>query len=346
MRDPSLLAQVQRETRAGIEALALPGDTKSELLRKADQQFNATVVWGEIKADPDAAVAKLASGDLPTMEPNERLDWLDKALTESRRQRAERLAEQNRADRLAAAAQEQAEEETFKEGSRLMAEGQLTAIWVEAHRDSLSGEKYAGFYKALREGTAGLDPETYVSLRLAAGRGEDVRPQAERERLAGRIDNEQFDRIVAEVESHGTPRPDLYKQGRDYISQALQPDPLQPDDGRRGRLADALDMWLAWAREHPGASVSEGKQEYRELVNRALIVERQATATLGIAPKFLVGDRTAPDLAATAEATEQAYRAGRLTDDEYAEEKRLIGDMAEAMRRMNEAAAASAEHRR
>jgi len=339
MHDPSQLPEVLQDTLTGIKALALPGPQKEELLQKADKALNGTVLWGAIKIDPDGAIQRLVQGDFPTLEPDDRQMWVDAALRESERQRQMRLSEEDRLRREADRAQKQAEEETFKDGRRLLAEGQMTPAWIEAHRDDLSGAKYDFFYQAMTGDKIQTVPEVYAPLRMAVSRGEDVRQRAEDQYLTRNIGQDDYDRLLSVAEEHtpGQQLPSWFKRGEKYISAAMRPNDLNPTAGQTIRLANGMDEWFEWAAKHKDATEKEAVTAFKSIVDSYAIVESKDFYITLKKPRYLVGDRNSPTaetLDATEAATLGALANGELTQKEAEEEALRIAEWRHALSKL------------
>lgn len=210
-------------------------------------------------------------------------------------------------------------ENVVKDGDRLLSQGQLSSRWIEQNRDALTKEDYRYFYKQLRGGDDHelRDPMLYADLREKAGLGQDIREEARNALRRGQIRSGDFDRIIGEVEQQ---RPSWYKRGTEYISTMSGVSQLNPDPSAAQTKASMLDEWNDWAAEHPKATERDAQVAYQDIVSHNMLVQMAGLPS----PKFMVGTRIQPDLAATAAATMKAHQEGRIDDTEYARQATLL----------------------
>lgn len=201
----------------------------------------------------------------------------------------------------------------------------------------LLGESYAGLDVDTRERWTSLavreierrqkaaerqnnvtDPAVYSRLRIDAGRGRDITADARRMYESGKLKNEDFDTLITEVESHrggegGAPPP--YKQASAFIRGMTGGDNVV-DFGKAQRQAQALDEFAFWARNNPKATADEMDGQAREVLKRALVVERNELSL--IAPKYSPNRLgvTREDLGAAFKRTEDEFKAGRMSKKE------------------------------
>ncbi len=207
----------------------------------------------------------------------------------------------------------------------------------EAALEGLLGESYNGLEVDVRERwttfavkeierrqkvkereTNVTNPVVYTRLRLEAGRGKDISVDAQRMYEAGELKKDDFNTLVTEVESHrsgdsGVPSP--YKQATTYVRGMTGGDNVV-DFGKAQRQAQALDEFAFWARQNPRATADEMDAQAREIVKRALVVERNELSL--IAPKYSPNRLgvTREDLAAAFTRTESEFKAGRMNKKE------------------------------
>jgi len=208
-----------------------------------------------------------------------------------------------------------------KDGDKLLAEGNLTTAWIEAHRNVLDPTDYRYFYTKLKggdgEASAPRDVPLYSDLRDRAGRGEDVRDEARDALKQGSIRVADYDRLTSEVESEHA---GWYKRGSEYITSMSGASLLNPDPAAPQLKASMLDAWGDWARQHPKATDREAQSAYQDIVSHNMLVQRAGLPL----PKFLVGGRFSPDLQATAKATVAAHQKGEMKDEDYAREMEVL----------------------
>lgn len=217
-------------------------------------------------------------------------------------------------------------EGVVKDGDKLLAQGQLSSRWIEQNRDTLTKEDYRYFYKQLRGGDDDSlrDPMLYADLRERSGLGQDVREEARKALRQGQIRTGDFDRIIGEVEQQ---RPSWYKRGTEYISTMAGVSDLNPDPSAAQTKASMLDQWNDWADEHKDATGRDAQSAYQDIVSQNMLVQMAGLPS----PKFMVGSRIQPDIAATAAATVKAWKEGRIDEAEYARQAAVIKKWRAAM---------------
>lgn len=208
-----------------------------------------------------------------------------------------------------------------KEGDKLLAEGNLSSAWIEAHRNVLDPSDYRYFYQKLsgggEEGSKPRDISLYADLRDRAGRGEDVRVDAKAALQRGAIRYSDFDRIVGEAEQQ---RPGWYSRGSEYITSMSGASLLNPDPAAPQLKASMLDQWGDWARLHPNVTDREAQSAYQDIVSHNMLVQRAGLPL----PRLLIGGRFSPDLVATVKKTMAAHEKGEMNDADYAREMEVL----------------------
>lgn len=207
-----------------------------------------------------------------------------------------------------------------KDGDKLLANGQLSARWIEQNRAVMDPNDYRYFYQKLQNpgGTEGpRNSDLYASLREAAGRGEDVREDARAALHRGDIRSSDYDRILGETESS---HPNWYKRGADYIKSMSGMSLLNPPPDAPQRYARLMDRWGDWRDEHKDATDAQAQSAYQDLVANGMLVDRAGLPPL----KYLVGDQLQPDIEATKKATDEAFKRGELTPDQYQRQKDIL----------------------
>jgi hypothetical protein len=218
-----------------------------------------------------------------------------------------------------------------KEGDLLQATGGMTREWVVQNRDRLSNADFRHFLKPPSD-ALNTDPSTYVDL---FERSRRANTPAEKQMVAedtrkaytsGQMRREDHDRL-RQMQDEGPPKPLWFKQGDDFISQALQVSALTPDPIQTYRKALALQNWDQWARAHPDADWQEAEKAYGSIVTEWSYTNR-ASATNQISvkkkPIYWTGSRIEPDIKQMMEDTKNAYDSGLIDSKTFAEQIALI----------------------
>ncbi len=257
------------------------------------------------------------------IDPVKRVEMID---TAQRR----RLAEEDHAWALSQRAEKLMNDAASKDMDHALANGQLTPAWIEANRNRLSADDYRYAYKAL-EGESATDVNLYADLRERASGGQDVRTDARKALTDRRISRGDYDRLVSEVESE---RPGWYKRGAGYIQNSLKPSDVNPDPAAPQRFANALDDWGRWASENPKATEAQANDAYRRITSEYALMKLDMITLSGRMPRFLVGDRQAPDFDSTESATVRALQEGRIDRAEFERQAQLIKQWRDAHQAM------------
>lgn len=312
-----------------------PEEAQKLRARFTDDVAAARVRW-DIQQDPDAAEMKLLSGEYPGLSSERRAIWLERAVAASDSRIRREQAEEERAYRLAERARKEAASAAQKEGDKLLADGRLDPDWIEQNRDRLDPGDYRYFYKALTSEGGGItDRDLYAQLRLRAV-SEDIREEARKALIDGKLQPSDFDRLSGIVEQSLVEKslPNFYKRGEDYIRQALRTSDVNWDPAAEQRLAEALDDWHEWARSNPQATQEQARQAYRNFVVDYQMIDLRNNPLIERRPRFLVGDRSRPDLESTAAETLAAYQRGEITQQQFEEQARIISAWQEMIEKM------------
>ena len=300
-----------------------------------DDMAAARVRW-DIQQDPAVAEQNLLSGEYPSLSSERRAIWLERAVAASDSRIRREQAEEERAYRLEERARKEEASAAQKEGDKLLADGRLDPDWIEQNRDRLDPGDYRYFYKALTSEGGGItDRDLYAQLRLRAV-SEDIRGEARKALIDGKLQPSDFDRLSGIVEQSLVEKslPNFYKRGEDYIRQALRTSDVNWDPAAEQRLAEALDDWHEWARSNPQATQEQARQAYRNFVVDYQMIDLRNNPLIERRPRFLVGDRSRPDLESTAAETLAAYQRGEITQQQFEEQARIISAWQEMIEKM------------
>ncbi len=206
-----------------------------------------------------------------------------------------------------------------KDGDKLLANGQLSARWIEQNRVVMDPNDYRYFYQKLQNpsGEGPRNSDLYASLRDSAGRGEDVREDARAALHRGDIRASDYDRLTTEVESE---RPGWYKRGAEYLKNMSGISLVNPPTNAPQRYARMTDEWNDWANAHKDATDAQAQIAYQDLAASHLLVDMAGLPPL----KYRVGDEMQPDLEATKKATDDAFKRGELSPENYQRQKDII----------------------
>lgn len=258
----------------------------------------------------------------------------DRALELYQSRSAAERANQAHEWRLSDRAEAERYRATIQEGDDLYIRGKLTPGWLEVHSAELPKEDrrfYLG--KLTGEGSENdTDPEVYTSLYERAGQGEDVRAEARLEYTTpgGGLDQDDYKAIVNRYEDDAA-IPEKFKAGEEYINVSMGADETLLRFGARNRKAKAFRAWRRTIRDKPDMTEAEAESAADDIVNRYSIVDPSEMAATLDPPAFRVGPRLTPNIAATMDATEQAYASGSLSFEQYKAEIKLIDQWAEIL---------------
>lgn len=274
---------------------------------KALDSFHNTVVDGMLGSGDVSSATKYLNANFPQMSA-QTSEGIQRRLLSAETQRVA-LDERNRKILGDAAT---------KEGDNRLANGGLSADWVEKNRAVLSPEDYRYFYRALSgEGDAPRNPMLYADLRDRAGKGEDVRDEARDALRTAKIRVGDYDRLLNEVEQE---RPGWYKRGSEYISTMSGVSQLNPDPAAAQTKATMLDQWGDWAKEHSDASDRDAQTAYQDIVSHNMLVQMAGLPL----PKYVVGSRLQMDIKSTETATVKALQDGQIDKQEFDRQALLL----------------------
>lgn len=210
----------------------------------------------------------------------------------------------------------------LKNGILMQQNGTLTSKYIEKFHNTLEPQAYEYMYKLLAGKEATTDPHTYAPLLQDAMSGKDVSNEAQQALYTGRLSLPDFKSIIEKTDQ---PRKGYVARGSEFINNALKPNPMVPDPAGAARsYANALDDWRQWTEDHPEATENEARTTYQTIANHYQVVSADKVTLFNAVPLHLVGSRTAPDLAATWQATKAAHDAGNLSDAEFSRQATLI----------------------
>jgi hypothetical protein len=336
--DEFVRKQVVEQYRGQVARFAAAGViTPVDANKRIDKFVSMTERAGareSIRRDPDGALQAMLDGKMFARTPaDEQAKWIDIAARASESKRRADIAEQERLRKEAERAQKEVRSQTYKDAIDLASQGRLTARWVQAQRDNISKEDYDNLMKmATVNGGRLTKPDSdsswaageYAQLRIRAGRGEDVREEAQRALIANIIKPQQFAGIVSEVETNSPVARSPYKSAREYVTRALAPSQINPGIDREV-LARALDDLQTFAEKNPNATPEEFNRVRDTIVESSRIVKSQDVLVSIPTPKYLVGEKGATaNLKSTYERTKEAYVKREISKAEFERETRNI----------------------
>jgi len=330
INNPSVFAERLAERKALIDAQAITPMMRQKLQDQTQSTLAKYAAMGRIQASPYQTMQELMSAnpkllEIQALSPKERLTLIDHADTVIRSQ----IADAQRIQMMNERAQKKAAETVSKNGDLLLANGQLTADWIEAHRNTMDPSDYRYFYRAMSgEGDAPRNPMIYADLRERAGSGADVRDEARSALQRGAIRIGDYNTVLNEVEQE---RPGWYKRGSQFISTSAAVSDLNPDPAAAQRKARMLDDWNAWATANPKATDQQAQAEYQRVVQEYAIVDQQNFTITKRAPRYLVGSRNQPDIDATERQTVKAFKDGQIDQAEFERQAALLKEWRQAL---------------
>lgn len=299
----------------------------------------------------DPVYAALSQGDISTAQNmlNRNADVMDPHTYESVQRGILATAQQQLVQQDKQ--QKRSSDELSKEGDSLLANGQLTAQWIEAHRRTLEPNEFRYFYKAL-SGTdeSATNPRVFADLYLKAAQGQDVRDDARAALVDSHtLSRADFTKVASLVDQE---RPGWFKRGTQSISGALDPGQLNPDPDAHHSRELALQDWEDWSQKHPQATDKEAEGMVNTISDHYRIVPAASTVLSMKAPLYLSGTRAQPldeqgkpdpMLNATARRTIAALKAGEITAEEAQQQAMLIQQYRTIAQRQQAAAALDAK---
>ena len=307
------------ENLAALDALQVPPAVRTKMRADTIALVHERAAVGYARRDPTTTMQRLITpgeGDtlFRSLTPSSR----DAVLKEVESQQRILLQAEDREYRRSERAEKDMNDAASKDGDRLLAAGELSTTWIERNRGRLSPSDYRYFNKAL-SGEAGgqRNLDTYIRLRDSAGRGLDVRDEARDALRRGQITLSDFDRVTSEVEQS---RPGWYKRGTQYLSTVSGYSELNPTPDAAQSKANMLDDWSEWATANPKATEQQASAAFHEIAGNYLVLEM---ASLSV-PKYLVGNRLAPNIDETERRTVEAFRNGAITREQFEREAALL----------------------
>lgn len=343
---PTQLA-IRNKMRTMTSGLVASGVMSPDDGFKAEKSFDRMVVNAQVRRamrdNPEAALTALLGDGFPQLtDPAEREKWIDQAGRRLDTEVRRRAAEEERTRRQEDKAQREMEEQTAKDGYALAAENQLTPSWVEQNRGNLGKADYVQLLNKAKGFDVNTDPKLYTQLRSASMAGKNVKGAADRAYLNGQLARPDYDRILQDMEQSGVigsggggegKKDPVLKAGEDYIKTSMNAEGPQTDGITRMRAARAVDDWRDWRRAHPDAGWDEAQKQYRRMTEDATLLDDKGNTAILVPPRYAVGSRQAPDLAATVQATKKAFDAGQIDKWEYDHQLKLISDWQKQMGR-------------
>lgn len=212
---------------------------------------------------------------------------------------------------------------------------ELTLAQVQEFRDFLSAEDYqrwaeraaTGFIAATKD-----DPTTYIELTTKQSRSEDVRGDAARAYMGGKITKGTYDALTSGMTEAEN------KEFYTYLSNALKPSELNANPAAGENYANARRDLTQYFRKHPDADYSDKDAFVRGLARRYSLVNTNNTTLALPMPTFFVGSRADINdttLDATEDRAAEALSAGRITQAEFEEEATRIQALRIAIAKLN-----------
>ncbi len=216
-------------------------------------------------------------------------------------------------------AQDWAEKEIYAR----RAQGTLEQTFLEDARDVLSPAAYSAGLSLLAGGPAGAqppsDPGALLALWDMAADGDvDFQNTADDMYKNGRITVADYKSLSGSARQLGDP---VEKQIASNMRATLGYSAAKLDPAAGASLVAARQEYYAWRGSEAGAKAAP--QERLEMAGRIAQNRRAADLQKAIgykAPLYLAGGASAPDIKKTIEKTSAAYRAGRLSKGQYAQE--------------------------
>ena len=321
------------EWKATIEGMdGLPLETRAKMQR-GTRDILAAAVRGQIEKNPGGAIEKtqqyMADG---LIDAGDGAALISSAQNEIDRQAAKAEANAARADRLAAKALAETQDETAKTGYEMIASGKVDADWIINNKANLSPSDYRIMLGALNDPT---DQKDVVARHLRSLYIDgDMDPEAVIQDVeAGVLSAERAKTLLDENQSLTADDQPLspLRTGRELLTNQFEA--FKGVDG--GLAASAFAFAKAdfeqWARDNPDATEVEIRSQAELLASRAGADVYSKARDKMKRPAFLVGTKDAPDIEKTKAATMDAFiarhggdRKAILEDPEYLKEMELI----------------------
>lgn len=291
--------------------------------KEAYQTLATSAIAGAIQTNPIGALHALSTGqfDQYFTDPAKKIALINSSLAQYTEIQNQQYRDEQRALKFDA-------QQAALEGIKLANSGQLTPAWLEANADRFasSPSTLLTLQNQIGKGLTLTDPTLYSDLRIRSASGENVAAEATDAFMAGRMKQEDYDRIVsASTAASGGPA-SPYKQGESYIADSLAKS-IYDTAGfstAKQQTADALDEYNQWYAEHPKATPKEVRERYLSIVDdwrNAKLVGLRAVPQ----PRFAV--YTPNGLFAAQETfkqTVEAFERGDITERERDEQGMII----------------------
>jgi len=211
---------------------------------------------------------------------------------------------------------------------------ELILSQVQEFKDFLSAEDYQkwserasnGFTVATRD-----DPATYISLTTKQDGNEDVRAEAEQAYMGGKITKATYDKLTTGAASEEN------KLVYAYLSNALKPSELNANPAAGENYANArrdLDQYL---RRNPNASYEEKDKAVRGIAKRYSLINTDKMTLALPMPTLFQGSRAdinSATLKETSRRTVAAFKAGKMSKEQFEEEAERIQNLSNAWNRL------------
>lgn len=304
------------------------------------KSFNRLVDVADLRRDlrdPTTALQNLMGGKAyPNLDPAERQQWINTAITAVDKEAREKRAEQVRQDKEAEKAEKAFQSETAKTGAELEASGKLSVQWVRANRDNLDETDYRALLKsASGEGEGGTNKRVYSDLRLRRARGEDVSDEATAAYQDGSITKTDLNGLTGKGAEDGPRKNQWHKDGEKFLGTVVADSDINPNPAIKALKAELLDRWGEWTDAHPDATPDQARKEYRALADEARMVDTDKL-TIGLPmPRYSSGGRaslTPQTVVRAAMDTRAAFQSGEIDAAEYKRQGRILKQWTDAMR--------------
>lgn len=290
--DPAQFEVALSEQLAVIDASAMPPAKRADMHQKAVVGIATASIMAQINKDPKAFLdqiglydgSKVKDGDITGKTGNKAFDILP--FDARTKLVAEALQLQNgmqaSADRALERQNKEARNNIMKEALTLHypADGgasKLTRQWVDMNRALLDDKEYESLIKMSRgeKNDGDSDPVSFrEAQRLIYDDPARAKSYAFAQHASGRLSDSDLSSILSKadtLERQGGPKT-VYERSRARIVGNLDPGPLVQDPVGRGRLAEALYEFDAWA-DSGKRTDAEIEQRAAEVIKRYRFVD-------------------------------------------------------------------------
>lgn len=279
-REGAAREQIEAMIADGVSAgLMSQTDAQGVRQRFASQVVSARVQQ-DMRADPGGTARRLADpNQYADLEPAQRERLQDMALRRAEMAQRQAIAGAERRERMAEREQRRVEGDTAKEGTALLARGELTLEWVETNRGNLSVNEYQALRR--RIGPSGIaEPERDDAAAIVAMAQAIDSPGGEfgalgvRLLATGLLRTETY---LSLMERNRQARRDdqpasPYRAGLAFVRTSLDPGQFFGSSFDRQAYtvaqASAIMDFDAWSRANPDAGPAEAEARAREIVRR------------------------------------------------------------------------------